>query len=246
MRAPTLLLLVAACGSDPPVEVQLSLGPRYEVLGVARALPDGVTPESLAPLSFRYEMLASSGGRIAGKLVSATGAESAIAGDLDPKSGDFSVEPLSFALTGTAPANVVELGGRGFDGTPSDGVVDDMSGYLRLEWPGGARALQAYTIAASPAANAPSAPDVSKIMAARTGLGRARVAGDAGAILPRSAVEIFVHRLALEPPKMSLVTSADDGAFTADIDASEGDALLIRARNVGIAGPAAFVGVSGD
>jgi len=245
MRRVTLALVLAvlvACGGGTATPaVQLSLGPTYDVAGVARILPDGTTPASLAPIFFRYEAMASSGGRVVGKLTNALGAQTAIAGEFDPEMGDFSVEPLTFALSGTTTTQITELGGRGFDGTPPDRIIDDMSGYLRLEEMGTRRAIQTYTVAASRAANAPPAPDPTKLSSQRISLGLARVTGAPGAIFPRSAVELFVHPLAITAPTLSTAVSDAQGAFMIEIEASEGDMILVRARNVGIAGDARTV-----
>ncbi len=236
-RAPwTLLALLAGCGGDPPVVVELALGATYDVTGVARVLPDGQTPASLRPISFRYEMLASSAGRLVGTVVSEQG-QAEITGDFDAKQAQFTVAPFMLALTGTVTERIAELGGVGFDGSPKDGRIDDMSGFLRAEV--GRSAVQAYTIAASRVVNRPGKPDAAKISARSTGLGRAQATGSAGAILGFTGVELFVHGLAIEQPRFTLGQAREDGSFSIEIPGSAGDLVVVRARTAGVAGEAA-------
>lgn len=239
LRAAHALVVAAlassACGGDPTPVVDLVLGSTYDVTGVARVLPDGQTPSALEPLRFRYEMLAASGGRLSGAVVSAQG-RADVTGTYEPKDAQFTIAPFSLALTGTIAEQIVELGGVGFDGKPSDGRIDDMSGFLRAEI--GRSAVQAFTIAASPIANRPAKPDVSKIAARSTGLGRVQASGTAGAMASFTGVELFVHGLAIAPPTFTLVQAREDGSFTVDFDANPGDLVVVRGRTAGIAGEA--------
>lgn len=234
-------LALSACGGDPPVVVELALGSTYDVTGVARVLPDGQTPASLRPLSFRYDMLASSAGRLVGTVVSAQG-QAEISGDFDAKKAQFTVAPFMLALTGTVTERIAELGGVGFDGSPEDGRIDDMSGFVRAEI--GRSAVQAYTIAASRVASRPAQPDASKITARSTGLGRAQATGSAGAILGFTGVELFVHGLAIAQPKFTLGQAREDGSFDVEIPGSAGDMVVIRARTAGVAGEAVVVSIA--
>lgn len=224
----------SACGgSEPPVAVELALRDGYDVAGVVRVLPDGQTPTSLRGLTFRYEGLAAAGGRLVGKVVSAAG-EATISGTYDAEKARFSVAPFTLALTSTTPEQIVELGGLGFDASPIDGVVDDMSGYLRAEI--GRSAVQAYTVASSRRPNQPAAPDVTKLSTSRLGLGRTLLAGGPGAMPALTGVELLVHGLAIEAPEFVLVQSRADGGFDAEIPASPGDWVVVRARTAGVAG----------
>jgi hypothetical protein len=223
----------SACGgSEPPAVVELALRDTYDVAGVVRVLPDGQTPASLRGLTFRYEGLAAAGGRLVGKVVSPSG-EASISGTFDAETARFTVAPFALALTSTTPEQIVELGGLGFDASPIDGVVDDVSGYLRAQL--GRSAVQAYTVASSRLPTRPATPEVSKLSTSRLGLGRTLLAGAPGAMPGLTGVELLVHGLAIEAPEFVLVQSRADGAFDAEIPASPGDWVVVRARTAGVA-----------
>lgn len=236
--AAALSAALASCGGDdPPRVVELALAAGYDVTGVARLLPDGQTPAALKPVRFRYEALAVGSGALVGTLATAD-REVEIAGDIDTVTGEFTIAPFAFALTGTITEQVVELGGVGFDGLPEDGRIDEMSGFLRTELrtEGGRGAVQAYTVAASRGAARPAKPDVSKITTAPAGLGRTQVTGSAGAMAPSTGVELFVHGLAQAAPDFVVIQGRADGSFVVDVPGSPGDLVVVRGRTVGIAG----------
>lgn len=228
-----VVLAGAACGgSEPPAVVELALRDTYDVAGVVRVLPDGQTPASLRGLTFRYEGLAAAGGRLVGKVVSPHG-EATISGTFDAATARFTVAPFVLALTSSTPEQVVELGGLGFDASPIDGVVDDVSGYLRAEV--ARSAVQAYTVASARLAARPAVPDVTRLSTARLGLGRTLLSGAAGAMPALTGVELLVHGLAIEAPEFVLVQSRADGGFDAEVPASPGDWVVVRARTAGVA-----------
>ena len=56
-------LLLLSCGSDPAPIAQLSLAESYDVVGVARLFPDGLTFARPRSFAFSLEGVRSSGGR---------------------------------------------------------------------------------------------------------------------------------------------------------------------------------------
>lgn len=236
------VLLLAACG-DEPVETRLTLADTYDITGVARVMPDGTAATELRDFRWTLHGLQASGGRAIGTLTPKDRAvELMLEGELDSATGNLQFVPMQGALTSTAVETIEQLGATAFDGQPKNGVADDMTGFVRTIQ--GRRVLQGFWIAASRIPDAPGAPDRSKLSASRLQFGVATVKGEPGAVPAHAAVELYVYFLAPGDPRFSVVAAREDGSFTTEVDALEGDRVVVRVRTPAIAGDAVVVTVA--
>ena len=237
----TALSVLAACGSDP-VETRLALAESYDVVGIARVMPDGNAATELVDFRWTLHELRASGGRAIGTLTPKDRAiDLMLDGELDSATGNLQFVPMQGALTSTAIETIEQLGGTAFDGQPKNGIADDMTGFVRTIR--GRRVLQGFWVAASKIEAAPAAPDPSKLRAARVEFGVARVRGEPGAVPANAAVELYVYFLAPGDARFSVVAAREDGSFTTEVDALEGDRIVIRVRTPAIVGDGVVVTV---
>jgi hypothetical protein len=251
MRAPSLRFvalvasapLAAACGEGtPPPPTQLQLRPAYDVTSVLRVLADGETPTRLAPFTYALEDLVSSGARFSGRLVGPLGAREVL-GNFDAATGVFTIEPFTGTFTSTVEENVEQLGGTALDGTPEDGRADELTTFLRARRPSDAEVRAGGGVAAARRTGRPDAPDATRLSAQARSLGVATLTAPAGTFTARVGVEVLTFDLAGRTPELVAVSAGADGSLTAEVEAVPGDALTVRAVQVGIAGPAVVVRV---
>jgi hypothetical protein len=225
---------IAGCGSDPETNL-LTLADTYDVIGVARVLPDGVAATELTDFAWTLRALRVQGGAVTGVLAPKDRTiEIPLMGEIDGATGNFSFVPFEAALTSTASESVEQIGGTGFDGAPKNSIADDMTGFVKTRR--GARVHQGFWIAASNGESRPPVPDKAKISANRESFGVAKVIGMPGAAAPTAQVELFVYFLAPGDPRFTTTVTRDDGSFEATVDALEGDHVIVRLRKAGIAG----------
>jgi hypothetical protein len=240
----SVLCVIAACGEGaPPTPTQLQLQPAYDLTAVLRLLVDGETPARLVPFSYALEDLVSSGARFSGRLVGPLGARDVL-GNFDPGTGAFTIEPFTGTFTSTVEENVEQLGGTALDGTPEDGRADEVTTFVRARRPSTDDVLTGGGVGATRRAGRPDAPDAAKLTARARALGVAALAAPAGTFAARIGVEVLTFDLAGRTPKLVAVSAAADGSLAVDVEAVPGDALTVRAVQVGIAGPAVVVRVA--
>ncbi|MCC7385166.1 MAG: hypothetical protein IT384_25185 [Deltaproteobacteria bacterium] len=221
-----------ACGGDPSTS-GIVLADSYDITGVGHVLPDGVAATSLFSFSWRWVELKSSGGRATGKLVVPDrNLEISLQGELDQE-GNVTFTPFEAALTGTVSEVVEQLGGTAFDTSPKDGVGEDLSGFLRTIH--GPRVITGSFLAAQRGAMQPARPDTSKLTTTIPSFAVAKVSGAAGSVVQRGLVEAFVHYLTPGAPRFYTFVADADGAFSGEVEALEGDLVIVRVRVAGAA-----------
>lgn len=244
IAAATPALTTAACGEGAtPTPTQLQLQPAYDVTAVLRVLADGETPTRLAPFTYALEELVSSGARFSGRLVGPLGARDVL-GNFDATTGAFTIEPFTGTFTSTVEENVEQLGGTALDGTPEDGRADELTTFLRARRPSDDEVRAGGGVAAARRPGRPDAPDATRLSARARALGVAALTAPAGTFAARVGVEVLTFDLAGRTPRLVAVSAGADGSLTADVEAVPGDALTVRAVQVGIAGPAVVVRVT--
>jgi hypothetical protein len=234
-------LLLSSCGGDKTPSTVITLADGYDAIGAGRILPDGLTPAALQMVQFSLEIQAS-GGHAVGRIQRTGGTPAMIMGDFDTM-GVLSILPLDGAVTGTTAERIEHLGANALDAKPTDGIADELAGYLRTSRSNG-RVFDGSFFATSRISGRPAAPDASKITIAAMAGGKARVVGTAGAVPAIAGIESYAYNLADHDPKQSQGQAGSDGAFQFTVDALEGDLILLRANQVGIVGPMIGVTVS--
>ena len=212
----------------------------YDAIGVARRLPDGLVPEALVPIELSFDNMRASGGRVTG-LVARSGSADAIelTGDFDSSSGDIVFTPGARATFFGGAHTLEQLGGRADEGRPTDGIADELVGFVGTST--GAARVQGRFIATARVDGRPQPPDFSKITAMVADLGEVTISGGPETAPPLSGIEIFRHTLAKEEPDFRQEPVAEDGSFSVTITALPEDMLIIRRRMTGRASDAGFV-----
>ncbi|MFO0728809.1 MAG: hypothetical protein U1E65_33835 [Myxococcota bacterium] len=223
------------CGGGTMQPNALVLSDAYDITGVARVLPDGSAADHLVSFRFAYQGLVTSGGSVVGKFVLGS-AETALHGDFEAATGNFSFMGISAALTASASQSIDQIGGTGFDGTPTDAVADDLTGFVRARL--GARVDQGQYVAATRRANRPDAPSAAMISIKKSDLGAAAVTAPGGTFPSKVGVELFTYGLAPGAPSFTLLQAEADGSLSGSIPGNPGDIALVRMRQVGVAGVA--------
>lgn len=238
------LVLAAACGGDePPPQVALTLAEAYDVVGVLRVLPDGLTPTELQPFRFELLEVTTSGGRVLATARREGSASVRLSGELEPESGMLRFDGADGAFTGPGLERLVALGGRAIDGTPEDGVADEINGYIRTAT-GAVSSGEGSILAVSRYARRPAAPSPETLSAAKSGLGRVTVRGTPGAAPMRAAVEVLRFRLEVREPEFRPFVARDDGSFVADVEGLPEDLFVVRIRQSGRVSDAVVVPVT--
>jgi hypothetical protein len=226
-----------ACGGEGPPARPLTLAEGYDLVGVARVAPDGIAASALTSVRLALEGVVVQGGRVRAELRGEASAPVALEGAFSSETRTLRFEPTQGAFTGTVTESLTALGARADDdGAPSDGVADELSGFLRLTR--GAAVLEATLLGAARASDRPPAPDARKVAAAVSGLGRVRLAGAAGAVIPFSGVELLRFSLGLSEPRFALVQAREDGSFEIQAEGLPADVFVVRVRAAGRASDA--------
>lgn len=225
--------LLAACGDSVAPPTELSLAESYDVAGVYRVLRDGVEPVASEPFFFLLEELSSSGGELSG-FVRRKGSESRfpLSGSYDPDTGNFLFEPIEATLSSTVTELVQELGARGADARPTDGIADEAPGFFRSLT--GSTVRDGGFLGISRVANRPDRPDETKIRAEVSGVGRVTVRGEAGSVTANLGVELYRFRLNQRNPTQTIEVATGEGSFQATVDGLEGELFLVRTVRAGV------------
>lgn len=247
MRSRLLVVLIPslawACGDSvaPPAELQLASS--YELSGVYRVLRDGVEPLSAHDFGLVFEELAVSGGSLTGFVrVREREERVAISGRFDPERGDFLFEPFQATLSSTVTELVQELGARGVDARPTDGIADEAPGYFRSLT--GSTVKDGGFLGISRIDLRPDPPDETKIRAEVSDVGRVTVRGEAGSAPASSGVELYRFRLNQRNPTQTTEVASAEGSFQSTIDGLEGELFLIRTVRAGVVSSARAVRVT--
>lgn len=244
MRAPVLgCLLLAACGDGDAGAGALALTDTYDVIGVGRVLPDGLLPTHHRPFFWSLSNISATAGQVSLQVLQ-KGAAAAVgaAGSYDALSGRLSLDPFTASLTTTVTETATAMGADASEGTPSDGLAHELSGFIETR--AGDSVLEGRFLAVSRTGRTPAAPDGQKVAAVSPMLGVVDVDGAAGSVIAHAAVEIFVYTLGLLDPAFFLTKADGDGAFHATVDGLVDDVVVIRARSGGTAGDGRWVVVS--
>lgn len=240
---PLGLALILACGGSGGGTTRiLTLATTYDALGVARTLADGVTPTEMNEVYFRIDGVSTSGGRVSGS-VAPNGGPGAFEFDGRFDEDGMLTMPIGEApLTSTIAETVDELGGVAEDTKPTDGVADEINGYIRTRF--GLSIHDGSFLAVARQSARPDPIDESKVTLESTELAEVRIQGSAGAVMGLAGVEVFRFRLRDTTPEFSLYQAREDGSFDLRVTAIQEDVFLLRARVVGKASDARFFRVA--
>lgn len=246
MRSPVILALLPplawACGDSVAPPTELSLATSYELTGVYRVLRDGVEPISNHPLQLVFEELAISGETLSGFVRSADGQDRfPLSGSYDADRGDFLFSPFEATLSSTVTELVQELGARGADARPTDGVADEAPGFFRSLT--GSTVRDGGFLGISRIDVRPDAPDETKIRAEVSDVGRVTIRGDAGSVPASIGVELYRFRLNQRNPTQTTEVANAQGSFQSTVDGLEGELFLVRTVRAGVVSRAKLVRV---
>jgi hypothetical protein len=230
-----LALLLPACSGSTPSNTLLALADSYTLTGAGRVMPDGVTPTSELAVSFKLALI-SSGGNVSGKLERAGFPDLAVSGTFDPMTGDLALLPIQGVITGTASEMIQQIGGRGSDAVPADGIADELVGYLRTSR--GSWVFDGAVFGVSDIAGRPAGIDGSKVTATSGPGGMARVKGAAGAVTALAGIDSYAFGLRDHDPSEVPAMSIQDGSFDFGIQAVMKDVVMLRPNRAGEVGPA--------
>lgn len=225
-----LALWLWGCGGDPAPIAQLTLAESYDVVGVARLFPDGLTFAGHRSFAFSLQGVRSSGGRAVAE-GRAAGGPVALMGTFDAAEGELVLGPADGVLTSTRAERVVTLGGRADDALPKDGVAQELVGFVNSTF--GASTSEGRFVATARYDGRPAEPDLTKITLETSGLGKWRLKGTVGAVPTAAGLEILRHEIDRGPPVQVAFQSLNDGSFDQEIDALSGELLVILARSAG-------------
>jgi len=225
-----LSLLLISCGSDPAPIAQLTLAESYDVVGVARLFPDGLTFAGHRSFAFSLEGVRSSGGRAVAEGQAGAGPV-ALMGTFDAAEGELVLGPADGVLTSTRSERVVTLGGRADDALPKDGVAQELVGFVNSTF-GGATSEGRF-VATARYQGRPAEPDLTKITLEASGLGKWRLKGTTGSVPTAAGLELLRHEIDRGPPVQVALQAQNDGSFDQEIDALSGEILVLLARSAG-------------
>jgi hypothetical protein len=238
-RASLALVLLAACGGEERVRVQLSLERQYDAIGVVRWFPEGAVPTEFRDLALTFDALATSGGRASGTITQKGASEStAFSGTFDAVSGQLMAQPFTAALTSSIAESVQEFGGRADDALPFDGVAEEITGFIRTMR--GQAITDGLFLATARTDRRPRAPEESLIAVELIDTTRVRISGAPGAVVASAGVEAFRFELRKRDPEFDLAQSREDGSFSLEMPALREDVFLVRSRVIGAASDARF------
>jgi hypothetical protein len=234
--------LVVACGDSVAPPTELTLPEIYDLTGVYRVLRDGVDPIDSQVFQLSFEGLTVTGGVLSGT-VRRKGADTSypISGSYDQETGDFIFEPIEATLSSTVTELVQELGARGAEARPTDGIADEAPGFFRSLI--GSTVRDGGFLGISRISNRPDRPDESKITAELTDVGRVTVRGAAGCVPANLGVELYRFRLNQRNPIQTVEVAAADGSFQSMIEGLEGELFLVRTVRAGVVSEARSVRV---
>lgn len=238
-RALILTLLAASCGSDPPTVRQLTLASTYDLSAVRRDFSDGVSVTAQHAVALTLEDVLDSGGNARAVLVG-SGAPIDLMGSFDPADGRLRFDPTTGEVWSNRFDVVDGVGGTAVDGGPTDGLANEIVGFVQTS--SGTGQYEASYLAVARVADRPDPIVEANTTLEVRALGEVRIVGSAGAAPGSAGVEVFRHQLLEREPEFTLHQARDDGTFVIDVVAFEGDLLLLRTRLTGRASTAvAFV-----
>lgn len=225
------LLVLTACGSgDPPTFTTLTLASSYDLIGVRRDFPDGLTVTTQSPMTLALEGVVSSGEALRGRLIRTEGNTPAIdlMGTFDPSDGRIAFSATTGPVWSDRVDTLEGIGGNAIDGTPTDGVANEIVGFVQTST--GSSQIEASFLAVARTDRRPDGVDQSLVTVEIPELGLVRIVGAAGAA-PRSAgIEVFRHQLIERNAEFSLHQAMDDGSFSISVPGFSGDLFLLRVR----------------
>lgn len=228
------------CGDVlPPREVTPASD--YDLFAVLRVRPDGFAAERFETLALRLESVTTREGAATARLVAAGGAQD-LSGTWDEAADRLLFDPVELTLSGTVSERLSELGGVIDEALPVDGVGDEWSGFLRAT--AGARVREGTLIGLSVQDARPPAPPVEAfVVVAGAGTADRVLEAPAGTVPEGATVEVLRFELSESTPERTAGTAAAGGALALPVRALPGDALLVRWRRLGRAGPPVLVPV---
>ncbi|MBI4821647.1 MAG: hypothetical protein HY791_35625 [Deltaproteobacteria bacterium] len=241
-RVPRLVhALVAgslACGSDPPVDTQLSVAAEYVSVGVVRVSNAGAT--ALRPFRFELSSMLVSGSKASAKL-EGVGSEIELTGYYDGAEHLVVFELFDAAVTSTATESIAGLGMKLTDGKPSNGIADEISGFVeghqgQVTLDGSFLGVSRRTVRIDP-------PQPDQLSAARSGLGEIEVMGGPGTIHGPIGVELYRFTSTDRNPVLTTARANDDGSFRVTLEGVPGDVVVVRANAAGVPSFGEFVAV---
>ncbi len=234
------LPLGLGCGEILPPKA-VTPAPDYALFAVLRVRPDGFAAERFDTLELRLEAVSTSGGSATARLVTAGGAQS-LSGTWDEEADRLLFDPVELTLSGTVSERLSELGGVIDEALPVDGLGDEWSGFLRAT--AGARVREGTLIGLSDQDARPPAPPAGAfVVVAGAGTAERRLEAPAGTVPEGATVEVLRFELSESTPERTAGTAAAGGALALPLRALPGDALLVRWRRLGRAGPPVLVPV---
>jgi hypothetical protein len=243
IRGVVLMLLLAACAEEEPSYV-LTLASRYDAVAVVRVLPSGVTPMRLEEVYLTFDRVALAGDRVSGSIARRGAAESFEFEGIFGADGELSLAIAGdqAALTSSVTEVVDELGGRGDDLTPRDGVAEEITGYLRTRI--GLEVRDGVILAVAKRSGRPEPIDPAKVTIRSVALGMVEVRGEPGAVVGNAGVEILRFRLRETSGELTLGQAETDGSFSVLAAGIGDDVFVLRARVIGRASEARVFRVS--
>jgi hypothetical protein len=230
-RIARLLLLVAAgCSGDPPAFTQLTLASSYDLIGVRRNFPDGLTVASHEPLTLALEDVAASGESVRARLLRTEGNTPAVElrGTFDAVEARIAFSATSGPVWSNRTEVIEGIGGNAIDGTPVDGLANEIVGFVQTS--SGSSQVEASFLAVARDDRRPNGIDASAVNITTPELGRVRIVGSAGAAPRSGGIEVFRHQLIEAVGEFSLHQASDDGSFDVNVSGFSEDLFLLRVR----------------
>lgn len=234
-RVACALLLLAGCGSDPPTIAELTLASSYDVIGVKRDFPDGLTVTAQTPITLTLENVAASGGNVRAEIVTgSSSAAVAISGTFDSDSGRVLFDPTSGAVWSGRVDVIDGVGGTALDASPRDGIANEIVGFIQTST--GTAQFETSLLAVARTDARPESIVATKVTITVPELGVVNIVGEASSAPRSGGIEIFRHQLIERDPEFALFQARDDGSFDVTLSGFSKDLFLIRPRVAGRAG----------
>ncbi|MBI2378331.1 MAG: hypothetical protein HYV07_30305 [Deltaproteobacteria bacterium] len=229
------------CGAETTTSVQLSVASDYAATGVLRLSGPPEAPRVLELFRFTMTHLAVSGAKSQAEV---TGTREPIhaTGAYDGSEDLVTFSAFTTSLTSTGTLEVQSLGFKLTDGRPSDGIADEISGFLEgvsVDGP-----FDGSFLGISSKVSRIEAPKVDLISASPSGAGELLVLGSAGAIHGPLGVELYRFTRGDRNPASTTGRASDDGSFRVVVSGVVGDILVIRANAAGVPSEAVSIGVT--
>ncbi len=223
-----LLFLPIACGeSTPEPDLVLTTATNYDLVGVARVMPDGIAVTSQHVVYLTVSNVSLQGARVNATVAQKGGPEYPVRGSFNPEDGVLLFEPFTGALSGNATEDVAAFGGRLYDSSPVDGIADEWVGFVNTS--SGTPTVELKTYGVARRDGRPNAPDATKLTRVQDGPA-VTLSGSAGAIGGRYGVEVLRFPQSRTNPEGFSTQARADGSFSISLDGLANDIFLLRVR----------------